>query len=143
MTRPRTSNTTTPYYITTRPMYDYDAGAPVLQRQAVRRQPRDQAGRRILDPPRDLGLSAYPGNVYEQYNLNYPDIDPTRDGRPCTTPGCNSGNSASQYNLDWGVKQLTAFLQDTITTGRFNFLLGLRYDHQTPSINASTLRDRR
>ncbi len=82
-------------------------------------------------------VSTYPGNVFEQKNLNWADIDPLGTGNPVQTPGMTYWNLYSNYNIDYGVKALTGFVQDTITTGRFNIMLGLRYDHQQPSINAS------
>ena len=36
-------------------------------------------------------------------------------------------------------KQTSAFLQDTLSKGRFTLQLGLRYDHQAPSTGAYAL----
>jgi hypothetical protein len=41
---------------------------------------------------------------------------------------------------DFGLaKQASAYLQDTLSKGRFTLMLGLRFDHQTPSTGAYTL----
>jgi hypothetical protein len=124
------------FYITTRPMYDYNAqiqyyndglfGASHEIKLGV-----EYSTRRVTTD------SSTPGNVYEYYNLNFPDIDPTASGNPGQTPGMTYWTLASEYNLDWGVKQLTGFVQDTVTAGRLNLLLGLRYDRQTTSVNSS------
>ena len=73
-----------------------------------------------------------PGDLYLMYDLNYPDYY----GSEYTT-SMQQWYLSSAYNLDWSVNQLTAFAQDTITTGRFNIMLGVRFDHQTPYINSS------
>jgi hypothetical protein len=39
------------------------------------------------------------------------------------------------YYRDFGVSALAAYVSDTITFGRFNLILGLRYDRQKPKIN--------
>jgi len=39
------------------------------------------------------------------------------------------------YYSDMGVSALAGYVSDTITFGRFNLLLGLRYDKQSPRIN--------
>ena len=124
------------YYITTRPMYDYNLALQYYNDKlfGVSHEIKmgvEYSSRRVTT------VSAYPGNVYEQYNLNFPDIDPNGTGAYVYNPGATWWQLYSQYNIDYGVQQLTAFLQDTITTGRFNLLLGVRYDHQQPKINAS------
>jgi len=124
------------YYITTRPMYDYDVHTQYYNDKLFGVSHEIKLGveystRRVTSD------SSTPGNIYEYYNLNYQDIDPTGNGNPVFTPGMTQWTLASQYNLDWGVKQLSAFFQDTITTNRFNILLGVRYDRQTTSVNAS------
>lgn len=125
------------YYVTTRPMNDYNLNAQYYNDKLFGVSHEIKLGveystRRVTTD------SSTPGNVYEYYNLNWTDIDPAGAGAPQYTPGMTYWALASQYNLDYGVKQMTAFLQDTISTGRLNILVGLRYDHQAPSINAST-----
>jgi hypothetical protein len=124
------------FYITTRPMYDYNLQLQYYNDKlfGVSHEIKlgvEYSSRRVTTD------SSTPGNVYEYFNLNWPDIDPTGGGNPGYTPGMTYWALASEYNLDYSVSQLTAFLQDTITAGRFNFMLGVRYDHQTPKINGS------
>jgi hypothetical protein len=125
------------YYITTRPMHDYNLNLQYYNDKLFGASHEIKLGveystRRVTTD------SAFPGNVRESYNLNYQDIDPTGTGNPVFTPGMTNWLLYAQYNLDYSVKQMTAFLQDTVSTGRFNILLGVRYDHQTPYINQST-----
>jgi hypothetical protein len=129
------------YYITTRPMYDYDVHLQYYNDKLFGVSHEIKLGveystRRVTSD------STAPGQLLDQYNLNYPDMwwdnaPGSSSGEPGNTPEMQQWLLATQSNLDWSVKQLTAFLQDTITTGRFNFLLGIRYDHQTPYINTS------
>lgn len=126
----------TGYYITTRPMYDYNGylnyfndnlfGVSHDIKLGV-----EYSSRRVTSD------SANAGDVVEYFDLNWPDVDFTGGGSPGFTKDAVQFGIANQGNLDWGVKQLAAFFQDTITTGRLNFLLGVRYDHQTPMVNSS------
>jgi hypothetical protein len=125
------------FYITTRPMYDYNLNTQYYNDKlfGVSHEIKlgvEYSSRRVTTN------SSTPGNIYEQYDLNWADIDPLGGGNPQYTAGMTYWTLASQYNLDYSVKQLSAFLQDPVTAGRFNILLGLRFDHQTPQINAST-----
>ena len=125
------------YYITTRPMKDYNLNLQYYNDKLFGVSHEIKLGveystRRVTTD------SANPGSVYEYYNLNWQDIDPEGGGNPVYTPGMTYWGIGSAYNLDYAVNQMTAFLQDTVTAGRFNFLLGLRYDHQTPIINEAT-----
>ena len=124
------------FYITTRPMYDYNLAAQYYNDKLFGVSHEIKIGAEY-STRRVTTNSSTPGNFYEYFNLNYADIDPTGTGNPIYTPGMTQINLFSQYNLDYSVKQLTAFLQDTVTAGRFNILLGLRYDHQAPQINPS------
>ena len=125
-----------PYYITTRPMYDFDAHVQYYNDKLFNVSHEIKLGveystRRVTSD------STAPGNLELMYNLNYPDIDPAGTGNPVQTPGMQQWLLATGCNLDFSVKQMTAFIQDTISTGRLTLLLGLRYDRQTPSINSS------
>jgi hypothetical protein len=125
------------YYVTTRPMKDYNLNLQYYNDKLFGASHEIKLGveystRRVTTD------SSWAGNVRKTFDLNYEDIDPTGTGNPVRTPGMTNWMLYAQYNLDYGVKQMTAFLQDTVSTGRFNFLLGVRYDRQTPSINQST-----
>lgn len=125
------------YYVTTRPMYDYNLNAQYYNDKLFGVSHEIKLGAEY-STRRVTTDSSTPGNVYMYYNLNWTDIDPAGEGSPDYNPGMTYWALASQYNLDYSVKQMTAFLQDTISTGKLNVMLGLRYDHQVPSINAST-----
>ncbi len=125
------------YYITTRPMYDYDFHTQYYNDKLLGVSHEIKLGveystRRVTTD------SSTPGQLYDMYNLYAGSLDPTASGNPQVIPGMNEFYLFHAYNLDWSVKQIAAFLQDTITTGRFTILLGLRFDRQTPSINSST-----
>jgi hypothetical protein len=125
------------YYITRRPMYDFDLHSQYYNDKLFGMSHEFKLGveystRRVTTD------SSSPGNLTHYVDLNYPDIDPTGSGNPQFTPGMQRFMIYTDWNFDWSVKQLAAFFQVTITAGRFNFLLGLRFDHQTPSVNAST-----
>ena len=125
------------YYIIKRPMYDYDLHAQYYNDKLFGVSHEIKLGVEY-GTRRASTDSSSPGNLTHFVNLNYPDIDPTGSGNPQFTPGMQRFQIYTDWNFDWSVKQLAAFFQDTITAGRFNFLLGVRYDHQTPSVNAST-----
>jgi len=86
--------------------------------------------------------SVNPGNYVLYRNYNTPQIDLTGDGAPDVPPSTwyyISGPSRGYYR-DQHVDAYAGFLQDTITVGRFNIMLGLRYDYQTPSMNPFTIK---
>jgi hypothetical protein len=92
---------------------------------------------------RSTSDSSFPGQLTQFYNLNYPDLwwdnaPGSSSGNPGFTPGMTQFFLGPAVNVHYGVNNLTAFLQDTITAGRFNLLLGLRYDRQTPFIDTTT-----
>ncbi len=125
------------YYITTRPMYDYNAYVNYFNDSLFGASHDIKLGveystRRVTT---DWGFA---GNLMREYDLTVSDCDFNGDGVPDFTPGMNEFYLYTHEKLDTGVKQLAAFVSDTVSFGRFNLLLGLRYDRQTPQINAST-----
>ena len=127
------------YYITTRPMYDYTMHLNYYNDKLFGVSHEIKLGveystRRVTTD------SAYPGNLYFEYNLNYPDVDWDGDGVLEYTPGMTQWFLLTSNTLDWSVTQFTAFLQDTITFGRVTLLAGLRFDRQKPSVNSSVYR---
>ena len=84
--------------------------------------------------------SVYSGNYYINRRYNTPQIDFTGDGAPDVPSSdwkyfyLTRGYFRNQF-----IDAYSGFLQDTITVGRFNILLGLRYDYQTPSLKALTV----
>jgi hypothetical protein len=98
--------------------------------------------------------SVYPGNFYYNWNYTSPTIDLDApilpavyvgDGDTTTRDIPTDAENVKYFRYfkgnysDYGVSALSAYLSDTITFGRFNLLLGLRYDRQVPRINPSTL----
>lgn len=85
--------------------------------------------------------SVYSGNARVRVNINYPTVDFDGDGNPDLPISSNfkyfefwRGN----FN-DYHVDAFSAFFQDTVTFGRFNLLLGLRWDRQVPWVNPYTV----
>jgi hypothetical protein len=125
------------YYYTRRPMWDYDFHTQYYNDKLFGVSHEIKLGVEY-STRRTTSDSSNPGQLTEYYNLNYPDIDWTASGSPGFTPGMTQFFLGPACNLDWRVNQLTVFLQDTITAHRFNFLLGLRFDHQNPWVSTSS-----
>ncbi|MDW7760318.1 MAG: carboxypeptidase regulatory-like domain-containing protein [Acidobacteriota bacterium] len=85
--------------------------------------------------------SVWSGNMRRYRRYNTPQIDLTGDGNR-NVPGAswNYFSFWRGYFRDQNVKALSVFGQDTISVGRFNILLGLRWDQQTPSLNPFSVR---
>ena len=81
--------------------------------------------------------SVYNGNMQINWNYNSSTIDFTGDGLPDVPPDDNFYRLMfwRGHYRDYGVRAFAAFFSDTITFGRFNLLLGLRYDYQKPQLN--------
>ncbi len=83
--------------------------------------------------------STWSGNCMVNRNYNSPTIDWTGDGLPDTPPAAqvpyfNYFSFWRGYYADQLVDAFAGYFSDTITFGRFNILLGLRWDQQTPSL---------
>jgi hypothetical protein len=75
----------------------------------------------------------FPGNTRLWQNYDFGTVDLDGDGLP-DVPDSNfykvrTQRSGWRYN---GATYVSGFLSDTLSFGRFNLLLGLRYDYQTP-----------
>jgi hypothetical protein len=98
--------------------------------------------------------SVYVGNMYYVWNINYRtfDLDSLPGGTGYDgvadvpigyTSGANTFNGENikyfeywrGYYRDYGVKALAVYYSNTISFGRWNLILGLRYDDQTPRLN--------
>lgn len=81
--------------------------------------------------------SVYSGNAEVIQRMNYPTVDITGDGKPdvVNDPNFKYFSSWRGNYSDQTVDAYTAFIQDTVTFGRFNLLLGLRWDQQTPYVS--------
>ncbi len=129
------------YYISKRPMYDLDFHTQYYNDKLFGVSHEIKLGVEYSSRRASTDSTA-PGQLENIYDLNYPDMwwanaPGSSSGNPGYTPGIQQWVLATGSNVDWGVHAFSAFFQDTVTTGRFNILLGLRYDLQTPHINAS------
>jgi len=86
----------------------------------------------------DYSYNTYNGTAESrsslEINWNTPQIDFNGDKTPDVNMDIVKLKNRRYTQSASGVKQLAAFLSDTITVGKFNILLGLRYDKQSPWI---------
>lgn len=97
------------------------------------------------------------GNAYYNWNINYPTLDlddmlnpgfgdGIADDPSLATLSSGAANPFDARSLkyfsyfrgyyrDYGVGALALYFSDTISFGRWNLILGLRYDKQTPRLN--------
>jgi hypothetical protein len=130
------------FYYTRRPMWDYDLHVQYYNDKLFGVSHEIKLGVEY-STRRTTSDSSNPGQLQEYYDLNAPDLSWALNtdyvpGTPGFTPGMAQFFLGPGVNLDFRTNQFVAFLQDTVTAGRFNFLLGLRYDRQTPWIASST-----
>ncbi len=83
--------------------------------------------------------STTPGNIYKSINYNYPTIDVTGDEVPDIVPGIEQLYLARGWKDNNKVVEYTGYASDTISFGRLNLILGLRYTYQKPKIAAFTM----
>ncbi len=83
--------------------------------------------------------STTPGNTYRDININYTTLDINGDGEPDMVPGINTLYVFRGWQDNNHVTEYTGYLSDTITKGRFNLILGLRYSYMKPEIMAFTM----
>jgi len=80
----------------------------------------------------------YAGGIHKRYNYHTASIDITGDGNPDIIPEMKRIESDRDgWEYDY-VSAYAGYLSDTITFGRFNLILGIRYDYQTPSVGEFT-----
>ena len=79
--------------------------------------------------------SVYSGNMTVYRNYNYPTLDTSGDGFPDMVPGVKYFSFWRGYYRDYGVDAYSAYVSDTASFGRFNLIVGLRYDYQAPRVN--------
>lgn len=84
--------------------------------------------------------SVYTGNIIVNWNYNTPTIDITGDGAADVIKDIYRIHVMRGYFRDYGTKAYAAYFSDTVSLGRFNLILGLRYDYQTPSVRAITVK---
>ena len=88
---------------------------------------------------RGYSESGNPGNVGVDYNFNTLTVDYNGDGKPDLYPNIRRlGVDRGTYR-DPHVRSYGAFFSDTLTFGRFNLILGLRYDQQIPRISSISI----
>lgn len=81
--------------------------------------------------------SVYSGNGQINRNINYPVFDFDGDGNkdiPSTSNFYTLNFWRGAYTDDH-IEAFAGYFSDTVTFGRFNLLLGLRWDQQTPWVN--------
>ena len=83
--------------------------------------------------------SVYSGNIRIRQNYNYNAVDIDADGVMDPLPGLKRFEISRGSYSDQGVSAWSGYISDTATFGRFNVLLGLRYDYQTPRVNPVTI----
>jgi len=83
--------------------------------------------------------STAPGNTQRNTNLNYASMDINGDGEPDYVPGIERLGVWRGWKDNNNIKEYTGYLSDTITKGRFNLILGLRYSYMKPEIMAFTM----
>lgn len=69
---------------------------------------------------------------YFYYKYNTPQFDITGDSKADVVPNLYQLRTGRFSKSDSGQTAIAAYFQDTVTTGRFNFILGLRWDEQMP-----------
>lgn len=74
-------------------------------------------------------------NVIRRYNYNYPTIDITGDGIPDILSDISRLEVVRWAEQNLGRDITSGYLSDTITTGQFNIVLGLRYDTTSLFVN--------
>ena len=80
--------------------------------------------------------SVWTGNLVMNRNYNSPQLDLNGDKAPdIPTSAWKYFSFSRGYYRDQGVTAIAGYFQDTVTIGRFNLLIGLRYDYQTPRVN--------
>lgn len=87
-------------------------------------------------------LWGMPGNVLARYNYNTKQVDFDGDNLPDLNGDLMRVEAWRAYPMEpayYVTKGTTAFLSDTITFGRFNLTLGLRWDKQVPSLLGFTV----
>lgn len=87
-----------------------------------------------------VSISSQPGNIILRRNYVSPTVDFDGDGFPDIPVDPNFMRFEFQRESfsSRGVTALVGYLSDTISFGRFNLMLGLRYDRQTPASEAYT-----
>ena len=87
-------------------------------------------------------LWGMPGNVLARYNYHTKQVDFDGDNLPDVNGDLMRVEAWRAYPMTpayYQTKGTTAFLSDTITFGRFNLTVGLRWDKQVPTLGAFTI----
>jgi hypothetical protein len=80
-----------------------------------------------------------PGNLYSLYNYNYGTVDIDNDGYEDLVPGIQMLSTYRGWRDNNVIEEIVGFLSDTISTGNFTAILGLRYSYQSPKIEEFTM----
>lgn len=80
--------------------------------------------------------STRPGNLRVYQNYNSPQIDLNGDRAADIPPSTWKYVAIDRgYFRDAGIEALAGYFSDTVSFGKFNLILGLRLDYQTPRVN--------
>lgn len=87
-----------------------------------------------------VAISGNPGNITIRRNYVSPTVDFNGDGFPDIpqSPNFMRFEFQRESSAARGITALSGYLSDTISFGRFNLIVGLRYDKQTPLSQAFT-----
>ncbi|MFQ6108808.1 MAG: carboxypeptidase regulatory-like domain-containing protein [Candidatus Aminicenantales bacterium] len=129
-------------YLVSRPVYQYDLMMNYFHEDLLGAAHDIKFGLGYADRNADT-KALNPGNTQLNYNYHTKTVDVTGDGIPDVAR--DYGVDIAQFQVfrgfyrNYGVKAFSAYFSDTISIGRFNLMLGLRYDNQRPLVNPTTI----
>ncbi|MBS3819832.1 TonB-dependent receptor [bacterium] len=125
-------------YRASRPVHQFDATANYFNDDLLGASHEFKLGVEYADRTGSHSWK-YPGNTMWYVNYGgYTTVDVTGDNVPDVVPGITRVNVWRGWEDNNKVKAFSVYGQDTISVGRLNFLVGLRYDIQQPMVNKFT-----
>jgi len=127
------------YYRVKKPAYQTSAVLDYFNDELLGASHNFKIGFEYSDRDQASDDSRWPGNVTVVRNYINPTIDFDGDQLPDIPTSSNFKRLEyyrGSHNENFGTTNLSLFASDTITFGRFNIILGLRYDRQHPFIGA-------
>jgi hypothetical protein len=122
-------------YYTKRPQQSYSLNVDYFKDQLLGASHQFKFGVEYSDRrTTDWGDETYNGNIIKRVNYDVPTVDANGDGAPDLYPGISK---LEPYRANYSQTRVNAFsvyASDTITVKRFNLILGLRFDQQTPTV---------
>jgi hypothetical protein len=128
------------YYHVERPVYQYSAMLNFFSDGFLGAKHDVKAGFEYAERNQYV-QSTWSGNMRVNRNYNTPTVDFTGDGQPDVPTTSNFKWLGFQrgYYRDQHIDALAGYLSDTVSFGRFNLTVGLRWDRQTPVNNPYTV----